>query len=75
MMTHMSRAAVGEVDPREWLRGTQALKRLAETIEMAGVARARAAGLSWGEIAEELDVAKQVIHRKYKGKLFTQGHR
>ncbi len=41
---------------------------LTERVEECVVGHARAAGLSWEEIAEELDVSKQVVHRKYQGK-------
>ena len=76
MLTQM-RSVIGApgVDPRELLRGLAALKRLTEQLEESVVAQALSIGMSWSEIAEELDVSKQVAHRKYKGKLFTSGRR
>jgi DNA-binding NarL/FixJ family response regulator len=60
--------ALGELettDPREGLRSVVALRRLAERLEALHVARARAAGLSWAQIAIELQVTKQTVHKKY----------
>jgi len=52
-------------DPREGLRSVVALHRLAARLEALHVARARAAGLSWAQIAMELQVTKQTVHKKY----------
>lgn len=52
-------------DPREGLRAVVALHRLAGRLEALHVARARAAGLSWAQIAAELQVTKQTVHKKY----------
>lgn len=53
------------MDPREGLRAVVALHRLAARLEAFHVARARAAGLSWAQIAAELQVTKQTVHKKY----------
>ena len=56
------------VDPRAGLRAVVALHRLAARLEALHVARARAAGLSWSQIAAELQVTKQSVHKKYSGR-------
>lgn len=53
------------VDPREGLRTVVALHRLAARLEALHVGRARRAGLSWAQIAAELEVTKQSVHKKY----------
>lgn len=57
-------AASGE-DPRLGLRSVAALRRLTEQLEALHVGRARKLGWSWQDIAEELGVTKQTVHRKY----------
>jgi predicted transcriptional regulator len=54
-----------ETDPRDGLRTVVALRRLAARIEAVHIDRARAAGMSWSEIAAELEVTKQTVHKKY----------
>lgn len=56
-------------DPRSGLRAVAALRRLLEHLERLHVDRARAAGWSWQEIAGELGVTKQTVHRKHGGRL------
>lgn len=57
--------AAGSRDPRVGLRAVAALRRLVEQIEALQVARARDLGWSWQEIAGELDVSKQAVHKKH----------
>jgi DNA-binding NarL/FixJ family response regulator len=71
MLTSMT--AVGDLaqqagsrDPREGLRAVAALGRLLESLEALHVANARAQGWSWQEIAAELGVTKQTVHRKHR---------
>jgi DNA-directed RNA polymerase specialized sigma24 family protein len=52
-------------EPRHGLRAVAALRRLLERLEALHVDRARAAGWSWQEIADELGVTKQSVHRKH----------
>jgi DNA-directed RNA polymerase specialized sigma24 family protein len=52
-------------DPRVGLRSVAALRRLLERLEALQVRNARAQGWSWQEIAEELGVSKQAVHRKH----------
>ncbi|WP_432507375.1 helix-turn-helix domain-containing protein [Kineococcus arenarius] len=58
-------ATAGAVDPREGLRTALALRRLAERLEALHVARAREHGMSWAEIAVELQVTRQTVHKKH----------
>jgi len=55
-------------DPRSGLRAVAALRRLVEHLEDLHVDRARASGWSWQEIAGELGVTKQTVHRKHGGR-------
>lgn len=52
-------------DPRVGLKAASALRRLAETLELAQVANARNQGWSWQDIADVLGVTKQAVHQKY----------
>jgi predicted transcriptional regulator len=59
---------VASYDPEAGLRAVAALRRLLERIERIHVANARERGASWQEIADELGVSKQAVHKKYAGK-------
>ncbi len=68
----MSRAtklagAAGDADPRVGLRAVAALRRLVEQLEALQVRNARGAGWSWQEIANELGVTRQAVHKKHAG--------
>ena len=56
---------VGSQDPQEGLRAVSALRRLLEQLETLHVDRARSLGWSWQDIASELSVTKQTVHRKH----------
>jgi len=56
-------------DPAAGLRAVLALRRLAERVEAEQVARARAEGWSWQQIAEGLGMTRQSVHAKYGGGL------
>jgi DNA invertase Pin-like site-specific DNA recombinase len=58
-------AAASTGDPREGLRMVLALHRLADRLEDAHVARAREQGMSWADIAVELQVTRQTVHKKH----------
>ncbi len=45
-----------------------ALRRLLEQLEALHVRNARSRGWSWQEIAEELGVSKQAVHKKHAGR-------
>jgi hypothetical protein len=59
---------VASEDPEVGLRAVAALRRLLERLERLHVENARRAGRSWQEIADELGVSKQAVHKKYAGK-------
>jgi predicted DNA-binding protein YlxM (UPF0122 family) len=50
------------------LRAVASLRRLLERLERIHVDNARRQGYSWQEIAEELGVSKQAVHKKYAAK-------
>jgi DNA-directed RNA polymerase specialized sigma24 family protein len=58
-------AGVGDRDPRVGLRAVAALRRLLEQLEAVQVRSARIHGWSWQEIAAELGVSRQAVHKKY----------
>ncbi len=61
-------------DPRVGLQAVAALRRLVEQLETLQVENARRIGWSWQEIAGELKVSKQAVHRKHAGHRFlTRG--
>jgi len=62
--THLATAA-GDRDPRVGLRAVAALRKLLERLEAVQVRNARASGWSWQEIAAELGVSRQAVHKKY----------
>ncbi|MFC9059854.1 helix-turn-helix domain-containing protein [Streptomyces sp. NPDC057074] len=55
----------GDRDPRVGLRAVAALRRLLERLESVQVRSARHQGWSWQEIATELGVSRQAVHKKY----------
>lgn len=57
-------------DPRVGLHAVAALRRLVEHLEALQVENARSRGWSWQEIAAELDVSKQAVHKKHAGRRF-----
>lgn len=60
--------ATGDDDPRAALRAAAELRRASERMEARLVRRARNQGLSWAEVATQLGVSKQAVHRKYGGR-------
>jgi DNA-directed RNA polymerase specialized sigma24 family protein len=56
---------VASEDPEAGLRAVAALRRLLERLERMHVEGARRNGKSWQEIADELGVSKQAVHKKY----------
>ncbi|MDI2131488.1 HTH domain-containing protein [Yinghuangia seranimata] len=55
----------GDRDPRVGLRAVAALRRLLEQLESVQVRSARNHGWSWQEIATELGVSRQAVHKKH----------
>lgn len=66
-LTTLARAT-GDDDPRAALRAAAELRRASERMEARLVRRARNQGLSWAEVAQQLGVSKQAVHRKYGGR-------
>lgn len=66
-LTALAQAA-GDEDPRVALRAAAELRRASERMEAHLVRRARNQGLSWAEVAAQLGVSKQAVHRKYGGR-------
>lgn len=58
-------ARAGDRDPRIGLRAVAALRRLLERLEAVQVESARGQGWSWQEIAAELGISRQAVHKKY----------
>ena len=56
---------IGSEDPSVGLRAVVALRRLAEQVESAQVARARLQGWSWEQIGDALGVSRQAVHKKH----------
>ena len=52
-------------DPAEALAAVVSLRRLAEQLERAAVARAIADGWTWAQVAEALGVTKQAAHKRH----------
>ncbi|PKV93950.1 HTH domain-containing protein [Amycolatopsis echigonensis] len=61
--TWLAAAEAGET--AEALRAIANLRKLINELEVIHVRNARSQGWSWGEIAEELGVSKQAVHRKH----------
>ena len=58
-----------EADPdgvRRALQEVRALRREVEQREAAAVRRGRNAGLTWEQIAVDLGVSKQAVHKKHR---------
>lgn len=58
-------SAAGDRDPRVGLRAVAALRKLLERLEAVQVRNARVQGWSWQEIAAELGVSRQAVHKKH----------
>lgn len=53
-------------DPWAGLRAAARLRTEADRLEAVQVRRARVRGLSWAEIAGQLGVSRQAVHRKHR---------
>ncbi|HEX2701112.1 MAG TPA: HTH domain-containing protein [Acidimicrobiales bacterium] len=52
-------------DPVVGLRAVAALRRLLDTLEVLQVRNARQLGWSWQDIAAQLGVSRQAVHKKH----------
>lgn len=59
-------------DPKVGLRAVGALRRLLEQLEALQVDNARRLGWSWQDIATELRVSKQAVHKKHAERRFLR---
>lgn len=66
-LTALAQAA-GDEDPRAALRAAAELRRASERMEAQLVRRARAQGMSWADVAAQLGISKQAVHRKHGGR-------
>ncbi|WP_172120144.1 hypothetical protein [Actinomyces faecalis] len=57
--------AADTTSPQAGLRAVAALRRLTDSLELAQVEAALTAGLGWSQIAEQLGVTRQAVHKKY----------
>ncbi len=57
--------ALDSADPQVGLRAVASLRTLVERLEVLHVRSARDRGWSWQEIADQLGVSKQAVHRKH----------
>ncbi|MCP2327830.1 DNA-directed RNA polymerase specialized sigma24 family protein [Hamadaea flava] len=58
-------AAASSTDPAVGLRAVRALRELAERLEAVQVRHARNLGWTWQEIAVQLGVTRQAVHKKF----------
>ncbi|MEJ5913161.1 hypothetical protein [Pseudokineococcus sp. 1T1Z-3] len=61
--------AADTADHSRGLRAVAALRRLLETLELRQVETALKSGASWSEIAADLGVTRQAVHKKYAKRL------
>ena len=65
--------ATASRDPIVGLRAVASLRVLLESLEELQVANAREQGWSWQQIAEQLGVSRQAVHKKYaRGRLLAR---
>jgi DNA-directed RNA polymerase specialized sigma24 family protein len=65
--------ATASKDPKVGLDAVAALRELLESLEALQVANAREQGWSWQQIAGELGVSKQAVHKKHGRGLLRRG--
>lgn len=62
-------------EPAEALAAVVALRRVADRLEAAAVEQAVAAGWTWAQIAEALDLTRQGAHKRHAHRLGEAGRR
>ena len=60
--------ATASRDPAIGLAAVASLRRLLETLEELQVSNARERGWSWQQIADQLGVSRQAVHKKHGGR-------
>ncbi|MCF6507645.1 RNA polymerase subunit sigma-70 [Blastococcus sp. MG754426] len=59
--------AAGSEDPAVGLAAVRSLRVLVERLEALQVGNARDLGWTWEQIAQELGVSRQAVHKKHAG--------
>src|SRR3954447_11857886 len=67
--------ATASKDPEVGLAAVTALRELLESLESLQAAHARERGGSWQQIAAELGVSKQAVHKKHGSRRVLVGRR
>lgn len=67
--------AASDSDPKVGLRAVAALRTLLEQLEALQVQNARGQGWSWQQIADQLKVTRQAVHKKHSGGRFRSRRR
>jgi hypothetical protein len=65
--TEQVAAEASSRDPAVGLRAVRALRNLVERLEGLQVDNARDQGWTWEQIAQQLGVTRQAVHKKYAG--------
>jgi hypothetical protein len=60
-------SAASSKDPSVGLRAVRSLRVLVERLEGLQVQNARDSGWTWEQIAEQLGITRQAVHKKYAG--------
>ena len=60
-------SAASSGDPEVGLRGVRSLRVLVERLEGLQVQNARDAGWTWEQIAQQLGITRQAVHKKHAG--------
>lgn len=64
--TELAQQASDLTHPQQGLRAVAALRRLTDSLELQQVEAALRQGMTWPEIAQELGVTRQAVHKKYR---------
>ena len=65
--------AASSKDPAVGLAAVRSLRVLVERLETLQVGNARDRGWTWEQIAQQLGVSRQAVHKKYGGTRFSRG--
>ena len=60
-------SAASSKDPAVGLKAVRSLRTLVERLETLQVQNARDQGWTWEQIAQQLGVTRQAVHKKYAG--------
>lgn len=65
----IAQTATDTREPRAGLRAVASLRTLTDRLELAQVEAALRTGMTWPEIATELGITRQAVHKKYAKKV------